>query len=124
MRKLVCIPILALTPQSVQFPWSALQEVSTQLGQERGRAEHLQRTVHQLEAEGRETTERIEQLSAREKELSDKAREQESPCSSILLKHLKLIEVPISGTRNPTTKWGEWRSKSASGRSSAESAGT
>lgn len=55
---------------------SALQETSVQLGQERGRAEHLQRTVHQLEAEGRESAERIAQLSASEKELADKAREQ------------------------------------------------
>lgn len=47
-----------------------------QLGQERGRAEHLQRTVHQLEAEGRESAERVTQLSAKEKELADKTREQ------------------------------------------------
>ncbi len=64
-----------------------MQETSVQLGQERGRAEHLQRTVHQLEAEGRESAERIAQLSASEKELADTAREQVGTFLSIFSLH-------------------------------------
>ena len=68
-----------------------LQETTKYLEEERSRADELHNTVQTLEAEARISAEKITRLTASEKSLTDKTRDQASPPYQIPKVHLRRL---------------------------------